>query len=114
MSLHASFAALTLAGAGIFNLLCIDYALRPHLSSRLTLGDEPGPGNLGFTATRILIWFIATHVCILTNSRSTVLYSKASMHELRSPTKPKGRNPPESAASAYHFIANHFRRDIAR
>jgi hypothetical protein len=32
--------ALTLDGAGIFNLLCIDYALRPHLSSRLTLGGR--------------------------------------------------------------------------
>src|SRR5271166_4975648 len=76
--------------------------------------DEPGPGNLGFTATRILIWFIATHVCILTNSRSTVLYSKASMHELRSPTTPRNRSPVESAASVCYLIANHFRRDIAR
>jgi hypothetical protein len=30
-------------GAGIFNLLCIDYALRPHLSSRLTLGGRTWP-----------------------------------------------------------------------
>ena len=36
-------AALTPAGAGIFNLLCIDYALRPHLSSRLTLGGRTWP-----------------------------------------------------------------------
>ena len=35
--------ALTPAGAGIFNLLCIDYALRPHLSSRLTLGGRTWP-----------------------------------------------------------------------
>src|SRR5262245_43553911 len=35
--------ALTLPGAGIFNLLCIDYALRPHLSSRLTLGGRTWP-----------------------------------------------------------------------
>src|SRR3974377_1913175 len=43
MCLHASFAALTLAGAGIFNLLCIAYALRPQLSSRLTLGGRTWP-----------------------------------------------------------------------
>ena len=36
-------AALTLTGAGIFNLLCIDYALRPRLSSRLTLGGRAFP-----------------------------------------------------------------------
>src|SRR6267378_5856712 len=38
-SSHSSF----LPGAGIFNLLCIDYALRPHLSSRLTLGGRTWP-----------------------------------------------------------------------
>ncbi len=37
------FIALILAGAGIFNLLCIDYALRPRLSSRLTLGGRTWP-----------------------------------------------------------------------
>ena len=35
--------SLNLTGAGIFNLLCIDYALRPHLSSRLTLGGRTWP-----------------------------------------------------------------------
>ena len=35
--------ALTPAGAGIFNLLCIAYALRPRLSSRLTLGGRTWP-----------------------------------------------------------------------
>ena len=35
--------SLDLTGAGIFNLLCIDYALRPHLSSRLTLGGRTWP-----------------------------------------------------------------------
>ena len=61
-------------------LLCIDYALRPRLSSRLTLGGRTWPGILGFTVARILIWLIATHVCILTNQRSTILYSLASQH----------------------------------
>ena len=35
--------ALTPAGAGIFNLLCIAYASRPRLSSRLTLGGRTWP-----------------------------------------------------------------------
>src|SRR5438876_5929798 len=43
MFTDASFAVLIPAGAGIFNLLCIDYALRPHLSSRLTLGGRTWP-----------------------------------------------------------------------
>ena len=43
MSSHASSAALTPAGAGIFNLLCIRYALRPRVSSRLTLGGRTWP-----------------------------------------------------------------------
>src|SRR3974390_687868 len=43
MSSHASIAALIPAGAGIFNLLGIDYALRPRLSSRLTLGGRTWP-----------------------------------------------------------------------
>src|SRR5581483_2748993 len=38
-----AFPHLTPTGAGIFNLLCIDYALRPHLSSRLTLGGRTWP-----------------------------------------------------------------------
>ena len=41
--LDASLAALTRPGAGIFNLLCIHYALRPRVSSRLTLGGRTWP-----------------------------------------------------------------------
>jgi hypothetical protein len=35
--------AKSLPGAGIFNLLCIHYALRPRVSSRLTLGGRTWP-----------------------------------------------------------------------
>ena len=35
--------ALIPTGAGIFNLLCIHYALRPRVSSRLTLGGRTWP-----------------------------------------------------------------------
>ena len=41
--LSASFSDLTPAGAGIFNRLCIRYALRPRVSSRLTLGGRTWP-----------------------------------------------------------------------
>src|SRR5215471_7412640 len=43
MFFDASLAALIPAGAGIFNLLCIRYALRPRVSSRLTLGGRTWP-----------------------------------------------------------------------
>ena len=43
--LAASPIALTLPGAGILNLLCIHYALRPRVSSRLTLGGRTWPRN---------------------------------------------------------------------
>ena len=33
------------SGAGILNLLGIDYSLRPHLSTRLTLGGRTFPRN---------------------------------------------------------------------
>ena len=96
------------------DLLCIGYALRPHLSSRLTLGDEPGPGNLGFTATGILIRFIATRVCILTSRRSSSPFGWPSQHRLRSPTKAAPRTGRPFQASVDGLIANHFRRDITR
>jgi hypothetical protein len=41
--LDALSTALIPAGAGIFNLLCIHYALRPRVSSRLTLGGRTWP-----------------------------------------------------------------------
>src|SRR5438552_15397640 len=40
MFTDASFAVLIPSGEGIFNLLCIRYALRPRVSSRLTLGGR--------------------------------------------------------------------------
>ena len=77
------------------NLMIIDYALRPHLS----VPANPRPTNvamgiLGFTATRILTWFITTHVCILTCLRSTLPYSCASAHRRRSPTTAASRRIP--------------------
>lgn len=40
---HMSPVSLTIAGAGILNLLSIDYASRPRLRSRLTLGGRTLP-----------------------------------------------------------------------
>ena len=39
---------------GNINPLSIDYACRPRLRSRLTLGGKPGPGTLGHSAAEIL------------------------------------------------------------
>ena len=69
----ASLQRLTLSRCRNINLLCIAYALRPRLSSRLTLGGRTWPrkpwvyGGPGFSPG-----FIVTRVCILTYLRSTV------------------------------------------
>ena len=47
------------------NPLSIDYACRPRLRSRLTLGGLTFPGTLGHPADTFLTCF-ATHACILT------------------------------------------------
>src|SRR6266487_908303 len=118
----ASVAALTPAGAGIFNLLCIDYALRPHLSSRLTLGGRTWPrkpwvygdqdSHLVYRYSCLHSHFCAVHYLRLGYTKD--LFRLASIHAERSPTTRKIRKSRESIASVYSLIANHFRRDIAR
>jgi len=64
------------------NLLCMRTTpLRPRLSSRLTLADEPSPGTLGIRR-RVPPPSFATHACILTRPRSTTAHAAAS--QLRS------------------------------
>ena len=53
------------------NLLCIDYALRPRLSSRLTLGGLAFPRNPWAFGGGVSHPSLATHACILTRYRST-------------------------------------------
>jgi hypothetical protein len=53
------------------NQLCIDYAFRPRLSSRLTLGGLAFPRNPWAFGGGVSHPSLATHACILTRWRST-------------------------------------------
>ena len=70
------------------NRLCIDYASRPRLSSRLTLGGLALPRNPWTSGGGVFHPSFATHACILTRWRSTTDHSAASLHHRRSPTAP--------------------------
>ena len=68
------------------NRLCIDYAFRPRLSSRLTLGGLAFPRNPWAFGGGVSHPSLATHACILTRWRSTSGYPAASLHHRRSST----------------------------
>ena len=70
------------------NQLCIDYAFRPRLSSRLTLGGLAFPRNPWAFGGGVSHPSLATHACILTRWRSTPDSSVASLHHRRSSTTP--------------------------
>jgi hypothetical protein len=58
-------------GYGNINPLSIDYALRPRLRSRLTLGGLACPRNPWSSGGRVSHPAFATHACILTRAAST-------------------------------------------
>ncbi len=58
------------------NQLCIDYAFRPRLSSRLTLGGLAFPRNPWAFGGGVSHPSLATHACILTRWRSTAGFSR--------------------------------------
>ena len=66
--------------------LCIDYAFRPRLSSRLTLGGIAFPRNPWAFGGGVSHPSLATHTCILTRPRSTTVYTGASQQDRRSAT----------------------------
>jgi hypothetical protein len=68
------------------NLLCIDYALRPRLSSRLTLGGLAFPRNPWAFGGGVSHPSLATHACILTRWHSTSGHPAASLRHRRSST----------------------------
>ena len=72
------------------NRLCIDYASRPRLSSRLTLGGLAFPRNPWAFGGGVSHPSLATHASILTRPRSTPVHTDASRHDRRSPTMPSG------------------------
>jgi hypothetical protein len=79
------------------NRLCIDYAFRPRLSSRLTLGGLAFPRNPWAFGGGVSHPSLATHANILTRTRSTTVSTAASQQVRRSATT---RHKDESAASA--------------
>ena len=70
------------------NQLCIDYAFRPRLSSRLTLGGLAFPRNPWVFGGGVSHPSFATHACILTRARSTKGHPSASLRTRRSATTP--------------------------
>ena len=70
------------------NQLCIDYALRPRLSSRLTLGGLAFPRNPWAFGGGVSHPSLATHSYILTRWHSTTGHPAASLHHRRSSTTP--------------------------
>src|SRR5437588_287364 len=73
---------------GNINPLCIDYASRPRLSSRLTLGGLAFPRNPWAFGGGVSHPSLATHAGIRTRPRSTTVSTAASLRERRSPTTP--------------------------
>lgn len=73
-------------GYGNINPLSIDYALRPRLRPRLTLGGKACPRNPWSSGAHVSHVRIATHACILTPAPSTPVHTWASPDTGRSPT----------------------------
>ena len=82
------------------NRLCIDYAFRPRLSSRLTLGGLALPRNPWIFGGRASHPSFATHASILTRPRSTTGHPAASLRDRRSATARQPRRTDEPVASA--------------
>ena len=99
-------------GAGILNLLGIDYSLRPRLSTRLTLGGRTFPRNpwdLGELEFNQLYRYLCLH------SHSQALHGRLPLPLRRTwdaflllhlAVKP--------IASVYGLSPDHFRRNFAR
>lgn len=77
-------------------LLCIGYAFRPRLSSRLTLGGLASPRKPWVYGGGVSHAALVTHASILTSGRSTAGHPAASPQTESSPTTPAMR---KSAAS---------------
>ena len=80
------------------NRLCIDYASRPRLSSRLTLGGLSFPRNPWTSGGGVSHPSLATHAYILTLTRSTSVYTAASLQARRSATTPAKQKSATSAS----------------
>src|SRR5271170_6870874 len=81
-----------LRGYGNINPLSIDYACRPRLRSRLTLGGLACPRNPWSSGGRVSHSSLATHACILTRDASTAGFPRRFTRDttLPYPATPKG------------------------
>ena len=114
ISTETSLPSLTTAGAGILNLLSIVYALRPRLRSRLTLGGRTFPRKpwvYGGQEFDLSYRYSCLHPHFLTLDARLPLRFNA----LRTlPYQSNGTNSIEVQSFGMPFIANHYRREIAR
>jgi hypothetical protein len=77
------------------NQLCIDYASRPRLSSRLTLGGLAFPRNPWAYGGGVSHPSLATHASILTRPRSTTVHTAASRQRSTLPYHSRSRRSPQ-------------------
>lgn len=114
VSTHMSQLNLTTAGAGILNLLSIVYALRPRLRSRLTLGGRTFPRKpwvYGGQEFNLSYRYSCLHPHFLTLHAQLPLRFDA----LRTlPYQSILANQNVFQSFGMPFIANHYRREIAR
>ena len=114
VSTHVSQLNLTTAGAGILNLLSIVYALRPRLRSRLTLGGRTFPRKpwvYGGQEFNLSYRYSCLHSHFLTLHAQLPLRFDA----LRTlPYQSILANQNVFQSFGMPFIANHYRREIAR
>ena len=114
ISTETSLPSLTTAGAGILNLLSIVYALRPRLRSRLTLGGRTFPRKpwvYGGQEFNLAYRYSCLHSHFLTLHRGF----PRDFDALRTlPYQSNGTNPIVFQSFGIPFIANHYRREIAR
>ena len=120
ISTETSLPSLTTAGAGILNLLSIVYALRPRLRSRLTLGGRTFPRKpwvYGGQEFNLSYRYSCLHPHFLTLYRFTRCQVRLPFcfNALRTlPYQSNGTNSIEVQSFGMPFIANHYRREIAR
>ena len=113
-STETSLPSLTTAGAGILNLLSIVYALRPRLRSRLTLGGRTFPRKpwvYGGQEFNLAYRYSCLHSHFLTlDARLPSCFDA-----LRTlPYQSILANQNVFQSFGIPFIANHYRREIAR
>jgi hypothetical protein len=88
-------------GYGNINPLSIDYACRPRLRSRLTLGGLAWPRNPWSSGGRVSHSALATHACILTPTPSTTGFRRGFTGRRTLPYPPTHLNqPPAGSGSA--------------